>query len=440
MKKLFCMITSLFLVVCIGCKTIDGTSSIVEQINDISQDQTTSETESEVSTPEPSEPTVIHTTPTPSTVVVEEDLTTNNYVVINPKPVVIKGDKPTSYSCITDEQKRIYAILKVALSNMVSEDIDLQINEAKDDATSIANDINIAFRAVSFDNPDFFWIPSGYALKQGGDRYFITFKHSNADNTVSYDYPITKSQRDTMVKVLDKKVNELIDAVKNLDSFEAEVYLHDYLCKNVAYTPDDSPLVYTSYGALVNGKAVCEGYSRAMQLLCDKLEIPCGLIYGWSEGIGHMWNIINLGDGWYHLDVTWDDDESNNLISHRYFNVTKYSITYDTDHIIAERYEQGNKYEDLDVYNFLNTDGISTAFNYFERKGHVISKLDDAEKNLIRQLAAENVDFFEIKNNSLESAESIVSFVAGVLERPVSYFASHDIVSIILRETEPAPQ
>ncbi len=455
MKKLFCFMLSIFLVLCIGCETIDNTSSLLSDINTVvdneilktpsdteSTESATDNTSSESSQSQPSSnptpssqtaPTVTESTPSTTTVVVDKEIKDDEVAVIKPAPVVIKGDKPMSFSYLTEEQQRLYRILKTAISDMTEMSVDLQVEKSKGDVTKIKNDINVAFRAVSFDNPEFFWIPTGYVMLQSGEKRYVAFKYADDKNDINY-YPIKKSDRDTMKKQLDQKVNELLSKVKDKDSFETEVYLHDYLCENIVYTlTEKDDMIYTAYGALVNGKAVCEGYSRAMQLLCDKLEIPCGLVYGWSQGIGHMWNLINPGDGWYHLDVTWDDDDDNGIISHRYLNTTRYSMTHNDGHIIAEEYKKDTLYEDLDVYNFLNTECSNTALNYFERRGYVINKCDESEKPLINNLASGGAKFFEVKNNSIETMQSVVSFIAGTLSKPVSYYESYDIVTIVLQ-------
>lgn len=445
MKKLFCFMLALFLVVCIGCDTIDNTSSIIAQLNDVVK-ETETEASSEGTTTERVEEgassSVVSSEPVPSSQspssssqveIINEPVKESEIVVVKPEPVVIKGEKPMSYSYITDEQKRIYEILKVAIRDMKDDHIDLQIKYSEEKKAKVTNDINVAFRAVSFDNPEYFWMPAGYALMNNDKKFFVKFKYTDK-NGKQYDFPFSKSDRDTMKKQLDQKVNELLSKVKDKDSFETEVYLHDYLCENIVYTlTEKDDMIYTAYGALVNGKAVCEGYSRAMQLLCDKLEIPCGLVYGWSQGIGHMWNLINPGDGWYHLDVTWDDDDENGIISHRYLNTTRYSMTHNDGHIIAEDYKQDTLYEDLDVYNFLNTECSNTALNYFERRGYVINKCDESEKPLINNLASGGAKFFEVKNNSIETMQSVVSFIAGTLSKPVSYYESYDIVTIVLQ-------
>lgn len=450
MKKLFCFILALFLVVCIGCDTIDNTSSIIAQLNDIvketeteisSEGTTTESVEEEPIEPAPetaSSQSALSSLPPSSSSQVEvitEKVKESEIVVVKPEPVVVKGEKPMSYSYITDEQKRIYEILKVAIRDMEDKPIDLQIEYSDEKKAKVTNDINVAFRAVSFDNPEYFWLPAGYALMNNAKKFFVTFKYTDKDGN-EHNFPFSKSQRDAMKKELDKKVKELTDAVKDKDAFEAEVYFHDYLCDNVTYfktdTPEKYPMIFTTYGALVDGSAVCEGYSRAMQLLCDKIEIPCGLVYGWSHGEGHMWNLINLGDGWYHLDVTWDDDEQNGVLSHRYFNVTKFDITFQSEHIIADGYKQDERYEDLDVYNFLSTTHHNKKYNYFEWKGLVVTTDYGVAGALAKDFVAQGCTYFEIKNNTLDYNENIVSYIAGQLGQPVKYYETYDVITIIL--------
>ena len=58
---------------------------------------------------------------------------------------------------------------------------------------------------------------------------------------------------------------------------------------------------------------VCEGYSRAFQVLCMASGIHCVLVSGETEDIntgkknGHMWNYVLLDGSWYGVDVTWND-------------------------------------------------------------------------------------------------------------------------------------
>ncbi len=62
---------------------------------------------------------------------------------------------------------------------------------------------------------------------------------------------------------------------------------------------------------------VCEGYSRAMKVLCDRMQIPCVLVEGYAisnvhDNPGaHMWNYVQVEGQWYAVDVTWNDPVSN---------------------------------------------------------------------------------------------------------------------------------
>ncbi|MBQ7758663.1 transglutaminase domain-containing protein [Anaerotignum sp.] len=57
---------------------------------------------------------------------------------------------------------------------------------------------------------------------------------------------------------------------------------------------------------------VCEGYARAVKLLCEVENIDCVLVTGDSGPAfdgkeDHMWNNVKIDDKWYALDTTWND-------------------------------------------------------------------------------------------------------------------------------------
>lgn len=61
-----------------------------------------------------------------------------------------------------------------------------------------------------------------------------------------------------------------------------------------------------------NTKAVCEGYSKAYQYLCQmssfSRDISCNTVEGYSDGGNHMWNIVTIEGKNYLVDVTNEDD------------------------------------------------------------------------------------------------------------------------------------
>ncbi len=61
-------------------------------------------------------------------------------------------------------------------------------------------------------------------------------------------------------------------------------------------------------GAPGSAMPVCEGYARALKLICDGLGIPSVLVSGTGDGEPHIWNYVQMEDGiWYAVDVTWND-------------------------------------------------------------------------------------------------------------------------------------
>ena len=94
------------------------------------------------------------------------------------------------------------------------------------------------------------------------------------------------------------------------------LWLHDALCETVlydAYTAmlelGERPRVDAdiAYGALAGGLAVSEGHAMAFKLLCDRLDIDCAVVTGRWKTDGHTWNLVRIGDTWYHLAIALDN-------------------------------------------------------------------------------------------------------------------------------------
>ncbi len=112
------------------------------------------------------------------------------------------------------------------------------------------------------------------------------------------------------------------------NDFEREEYINNYIIDNCRYDEEAAENndvqggnENDAYGALVDGKAVCEGYARAFQLLCNKANIDCVLLSGTTDSANHAWNGVKIGGDWYQIDVTWNDtDGENNYAENDYFN------------------------------------------------------------------------------------------------------------------------
>lgn len=91
----------------------------------------------------------------------------------------------------------------------------------------------------------------------------------------------------------------------------AEKARDDYLHGLIYVSSTDStnfvydPMVYTSWGVLVNRKAVCQGYSLTMKALLNAAGVQCAYVS--SEKLSHAWNKVRIKGIWYQIDATWDD-------------------------------------------------------------------------------------------------------------------------------------
>lgn len=121
----------------------------------------------------------------------------------------------------------------------------------------------------------------------------------------------------------------------DMSDYTKEKILHDYIINNTRYDYENylnhtlSDESFEEYGCLVLGRAVCEGYSEAMKLLCDLSGIECRIVTGETENNGqwesHSWNIVKIDGSYYHLDVTNDDpviEDGANMLRYHYFNLT----------------------------------------------------------------------------------------------------------------------
>lgn len=92
------------------------------------------------------------------------------------------------------------------------------------------------------------------------------------------------------------------------------LFVHDYIIDNVSYDVDlnrDYELArlsnasHSAYGALVNGRAVCDGYAKAFQLIMGQVGIDSIVVS--SDAMVHAWNLVKVDGKWYHIDLTHDD-------------------------------------------------------------------------------------------------------------------------------------
>lgn len=181
-----------------------------------------------------------------------------------------------------------------------------------------------AIDAFLRDYPEVFWI------EVEESEWVFTFLYQKTGGY--YTNKVTKLEYAIVVKdeysdpaIYDAKLQEAIVKfpVTGATRYEKLKSIHDELCRRNVYV--EGLYSHQAYGALVDGKSVCEGYGKAFKLICDRENIPCVLVTGTSLNYNgtpefHLWNYVKMEDGkWYAVDVTWDDGDS--TIYYDYFLV-----------------------------------------------------------------------------------------------------------------------
>lgn len=125
--------------------------------------------------------------------------------------------------------------------------------------------------------------------------------------------------------------DQILDST--MSQYDCVRAIHDYLVNNTTYQFTNT--CYDAYGSLVEGYAVCDGYSKAFDLLCYLAGIDCMRITGTaSNSLGsnqpHAWNKVCVDGQWYNVDVTWDDPISSSpLLRHDYFLISDSQLAQD---------------------------------------------------------------------------------------------------------------
>ena len=141
-------------------------------------------------------------------------------------------------------------------------------------------------------------------------------RKSGGAPVVEIEYTLSYYDDANQEAEVDKKVEEIIKELdlENKMDYEKVSAIHDYICSNVEYEAavDGSDIRRTAYGALIEGRAVCQGYSVSLYRLLLEAGIDNRIIFG--EGLSpdgttgpHTWNIVELYGKYYYMDITWDD-------------------------------------------------------------------------------------------------------------------------------------
>ena len=231
---------------------------------------------------------------------------------------VADGYSTYGYDQLSTQQKEFYSVLKQKCEAFIggssyAQDLDdsaLGISATYNGKRFENNEIMQVYWAFKYDNPQYYWIDSLYS-GQATDtsttlQIYIDPYYQTAAARAAADAKITE--------IGDAWVEEISGIKESEGTYAAVVRAHDLILNRINYAynsagqPETSRFAHCMAGVFTAQGVVCEGYSRCLQYLLNKVDIDNVYIVGMGGGEGHAWNSVLLDDGKYWLiDATWDD-------------------------------------------------------------------------------------------------------------------------------------
>lgn len=258
-----------------------------------------------------------------------------------------------SYKKMGETQKTVYSAAYTALSNgynvFVLKNVDYE---------EILEVYGKALSAFLYDYPEYFWL-NGYVKADA--EYQVGSKNGNVTLTLGlYEYWEKNDLEEARRTFSTALISFLNDAREIEGDFEKVKYVHDRIIDSTEYD-DESYLLgnevdaesdafsNSAYGPLIQGSALCGGYAKLFGLIMHRLGYECEYITGTADGGPHAWNLLKLDDEYYHIDLTWDDPDSENGIRlYNYFCVN--------DDLISKTHTVDDEYKSLSAtgekYNY----------------------------------------------------------------------------------------
>ena len=207
---------------------------------------------------------------------------------------------PYPFAQLTPKEKQLYRTLCKGIA-ACQEEIRLP-------ASYTADEYEKVYLLVGMQQPEFFYLDQVYELK-------------DVMRSVTMRYRMSKEEIREKRRIIDEHAELVLSSVPaSASEWEKLLCIHDAVAASCSYGsgPDDD----TMCGVLINGRAKCEGYAKALQYLARRAGLNSMCMTGISDrGVLHVWNIVRLDGNYYNVDVTWDDDPAYGGTVHSCFAV-----------------------------------------------------------------------------------------------------------------------
>ena len=236
-----------------------------------------------------------------------------------------------AYNQLSEEEQVIYQEIYQTL---------ITVKESVQISTSSREVIDKVFQCVKNDHPEIFY-DKGYEVV-----YYVT--QNKIEKTVfKPTYKMNKSTIRQNRKAIGQYVKKCLEGIpQDAGEYEKILYFYEYIIKNTEYSSDIAN-GQSICSVMIDGRTVCQGYTKAFQYLCQKSGIDATMVTGYANGMSHAWNLVYAEGKPYYVDLTWgdasyitteDNDYSGTIppINYDYFMVTTdmLSQTHELDNVV----------------------------------------------------------------------------------------------------------
>lgn len=341
--------------------------------------------------------------------VIKEETTSDGYLTQEVKVPLLQDGY---YSL---EKEAVDNISTAGLSNVMKENLKNDILEALKKAVVT---LDVSKYKIPWDDNDLTWELFKEVINENPDLYYVsesagrTGGVGNIVARMNFDYDFSRQTGAIDKLAYERAIQNILSNVKpEMTTEEKILAVHESFCEWVEYDnrlhhgnmPYES---YSAYGALINGKAVCGGYSLAFVVLMQRIGVESKMVI--SPAMNHGWNLVKIDDNWYHIDTTWDDStEVTGTIDHVwYLKSDKNNGHYGWD---ASKYPRADSEKFDEFYNLTgkmyyesgkwiySKDDLSTR-----TKAIYCSKIDGTEnEKLIQSTSTTGIDVYTVWDDKI---------------------------------------
>lgn len=226
--------------------------------------------------------------------------------------------------------------------------------------------------------------------EKGGQIHYVKYELTNyPGERVAYAYLHNDTSfLNNEEMELYKEAVHIIDAAKYNSSgnlLYEELSIHDAITRRSTYYTEEPQPEFarfkTATGALLDGKANCQGYADAFYMLGNMCGFNVDKILGIADGGSHAWNTINFGDGkTYFVDVTFDDPSYNSAKSDEHNLYIYFNAPVD---VVRATHSWSAEYAPANLQDKPNERYFYYAKEYEKSRGkHFGTHAESAEKAL----------------------------------------------------------